>query len=121
MSAQANSVLDETNHLVEERVEARQGERFHMEAPEHIDYMDVTPKQILSVATSLIPFLEHDDAPRALMGANMQKQAVPLARRERPRGTTGGERRAAMDAGQGRRAEGPGVGTKATANEISVK
>ena len=119
--AQANSVLDETNHFVEERVEARQGERFHMEAPEHIDYMDVTPKQILSVATSLIPFLEHDDAPRALMGANMQKQAVPLVLPQVPLVTTGVERRAAMDSGQVILAEGPGVVTKATANEISVK
>ena len=119
--AQANSVLDETLHFVEERVEARQGDRFHMEAPEHIDYMDVTPKQILSVATSLIPFLEHDDAPRALMGANMQKQAVPLVLPQVPLVTTGVERRAAMDSGQVILAEGPGVVTKATANEISVK
>ncbi len=119
--AQANSILDEQNHFMEERVEARQGERFHTELPVHIDYMDVTPKQILSVATSLIPFLEHDDAPRALMGANMQRQAVPLIRPQVPLVMTGVEHRAAADSGQVILAEGPGVVTSATATAISVK
>ena len=119
--AQANSILDEQNHFLEERVEARQGERFHTEPPVHIDYMDVTPKQILSVATSLIPFLEHDDAPRALMGANMQRQAVPLIRPQVPLVMTGVEHRAAADSGQVILAEGPGVVTSATATAISVK
>ncbi|MEX1253798.1 MAG: DNA-directed RNA polymerase subunit beta [Dehalococcoidia bacterium] len=119
--AQANSLLDESNHFIEERIEARQGERFHMELPEHIDYMDVTPKQILSIATSLIPFLEHDDAPRALMGANMQRQAVPLTQPQVPLVTTGVERRAATDSGQVRLAEAGGVVTSASADAVSVR
>jgi len=118
--AQANSVLDERNHFVEERAEVRVGERFHMEAPEHIDFMDVSPKQILSVATSLIPFLEHNDAPRALMGANMQRQAVPLMRPEVPLVATGMEVQTAIDSGQVIMAEGDGVVTSATACEIRV-
>jgi DNA-directed RNA polymerase subunit beta len=119
--AQANSLLDEGNHFIEERVEARQGERFHMELPEHIDYMDVTPKQILSIATSLIPFLEHDDAPRALMGANMQRQAVPLTQPQVPLVTTGVERRAATDSGQVLLAEQGGEVTSASADAVTVR
>jgi DNA-directed RNA polymerase subunit beta len=119
--AQANSLLNEENRFVEERVEARQGQRFHMELPEHIDYMDVTPKQVLSVATSLIPFLEHDDAPRALMGANMQRQAVPLIRPQVPLVTTGVERRAASDSGQVTLAERPGVVISASADAVTVR
>ena len=119
--AQANTVLDERKRFTTERVEARQGKRFHNELPEHIDYMDVTPKQVLSVATSLIPFLEHDDAPRALMGANMQRQAVPLVRPQVPLVTTGVERRAAADSGRIVLAEGPGVVTSATADSISIR
>ena len=98
--AQANAILDEENHFVEERVEVRIGDRFHMELPEHVDFMDVSPKQILSVATSLIPFLEHDDAPRALMGSNMQRQAVPLLCPEAPLVATGMEAQTAQDSGQ---------------------
>ena len=119
--AQANSLLDDDNHFLEERIEARQGPRFHMEPPEHIDYMDVTPKQVLSVATSLIPFLEHDDAPRALMGANMQRQAVPLVRPQVPLVTTGVEQRAASDSGQVVLADKAGVVASATAEAITVK
>ncbi len=119
--AQANAILDDDNHFVEERVEARQGQRFHMELPHNIDYMDVTPKQVLSVATCLIPFLEHDDAPRALMGANMQRQAVPLVRPQVPLVTTGVEQRAASDSGQVVLAEGSGVVTSASADAITVK
>ncbi len=119
--AQANAILDENNCFIEERVEARQGKRFHMELPQHIDYMDVTPKQVLSVATSLIPFLEHDDAPRALMGANMQRQAVPLVQPQVPLVTTGVEQRAAADSGQVVLAERSGVVTSASADAVSVK
>ncbi len=119
--AQANSLLDDKSRFVEDRVEARQGERFHMEPPAHIDYMDVTPKQILSVATSLIPFLEHDDAPRALMGANMQRQAVPLIRPQVPLVTTGVERRAASDSGQVILAERSGLVTSASSAAIVVR
>ncbi len=119
--AQANSLLDENNRFTEERVEARQGKRFHVELPEHVDYMDVSPEQVLSVATSLIPFLEHDDAPRALMGANMQRQAVPLIRPEVPLVTTGVEGRAAADSGQVALADGAGVVTQATSDAVSVQ
>ena len=118
--AQANSILDENNHFVESRVEARQGEKFHMDLPEHIDYMDVTPKQVLSVATCLIPFLEHDDAPRALMGANMQRQAVPLLRPQVPLVTTGIEKRAASDSGQVVLAERAGVVSSVSADFVTV-
>jgi DNA-directed RNA polymerase subunit beta len=83
--------------------------------------MDVTPKQVLSVATSLIPFLEHDDAPRALMGANMQRQAVPLIRPQVPLVTTGVERRAASDSGQVTLAERSGVVTSASADAVTVR
>ena len=119
--AQANSLLDENSRFLEERVEARQGKRFHVELPAHIDYMDVSPEQVLSVATSLIPFLEHNDAPRALMGANMQRQAVPLIRPQVPLVTTGMEGRAAADSGQVALAEGAGVITQATADAVSVR
>ncbi|MBI2303352.1 MAG: DNA-directed RNA polymerase subunit beta [Chloroflexi bacterium] len=98
--AQANSLLDEKNRFVESKVEARRGNQFFMESPERVDYMDVSPKQIVSVATSLIPFLEHDDANRALMGSNMQRQAVPLLRPEVPLVETGMERQVALDSGQ---------------------
>jgi len=83
--------------------------------------MDVSPKQILSTATSLIPFLEHDDAPRALMGSNMQRQAVPLLRPERPLVGTGTERQVAVDSGQVVIADGPGEVTSATARSVDVK
>ncbi len=87
-------------HFLEEEVEVREGQKFEFTHPENIDFMDVSPKQILSTATSLIPFLEHDDAPRALMGSNMQRQAVPLLRPERPLVGTGTERQIAVDSGQ---------------------
>ncbi|MDP2932225.1 MAG: DNA-directed RNA polymerase subunit beta [Chloroflexota bacterium] len=98
--AQANARLDENGQFVEEKVEARLADRYVREAPEKIDYMDVAPKQLFSVATSLIPFLEHDDANRALMGANMQRQSVPLLCPEAPIVATGVEMEAAKDGGQ---------------------
>ncbi|TAK36211.1 MAG: DNA-directed RNA polymerase subunit beta [Chloroflexota bacterium] len=98
--AQANAGLSEMNEFKEDRIEARYRERFVLEAPEKLDYMDVSPKQLVSVAASLIPFLEHDDANRALMGSNMQRQAVPLLRPEAPIVGTGMERQAAEDSGQ---------------------
>ena len=76
--AQANAQLDEDGHFVDERVPARHLDQFPEARPTQIEYMDVSPKQVVSVATALIPFLEHDDANRALMGSNMQRQAVPL-------------------------------------------
>ncbi|MCA1666027.1 MAG: DNA-directed RNA polymerase subunit beta, partial [Thermomicrobia bacterium] len=98
--AQANAILNESNHFVEERVSARHGSRIMVEVIDRIDYMDVSPKQVVSVATALIPFLEHDDANRALMGANMQRQAVPLLRPEAPVVGTGIEYQTARDSGQ---------------------
>ena len=98
--AQANSLLDKKNQFIEDRVEIRQGERFALESPEQVEHMDVSPLQIVSVSTALIPFLEHDDANRALMGSNMQRQAVPLLRPEAPIVGTGMERRVASDSGQ---------------------
>jgi DNA-directed RNA polymerase subunit beta len=119
--AQANALLDADNHFLEERIEAREGERFMMEPPDKVDWMDVSPKQILSVATSLIPFLEHNDAPRALMGSNMQRQAVPLVRPETPIVMTGVEAQAAQDSGQVILAERSGVVLNADARAISVQ
>jgi DNA-directed RNA polymerase subunit beta len=119
--AQANTIVDEKGHLVAEEVECRRGERFEMEAPERVNFMDVSPKQILSIATSLIPFLEHDDAPRALMGSNMQRQAVPLLRPERPLVATGTERQVAVDSGQVVVSDGDGVVQSANAREVVVR
>jgi DNA-directed RNA polymerase subunit beta len=119
--AQANALLTADNHFIEERIEARAGERFMMEPPHLVDWMDVSPKQILSVATSLIPFLEHNDAPRALMGSNMQRQAVPLVRPETPIVMTGVEGQAAQDSGQVILAEDDGVIVTADARLIKVR
>jgi len=98
--AQANTELDEEGQFLEPWVSVHRQQRFTMETPDKIDYMDVSPKQIVSVSASLIPFLEHDDANRALMGSNMQRQAVPLVRPEVPRVGTGMETQAALDSGQ---------------------
>ncbi|MFC5731087.1 MULTISPECIES: DNA-directed RNA polymerase subunit beta [Nocardioides] len=108
--AQANAPLDANGKFVEERVLVRQrhGEVSEIIADE-VDYMDVSPRQMVSVATALIPFLEHDDANRALMGANMQRQAVPLIRSDSPIVGTGIEYRAAVDAGDVLVAEKAGV------------
>ena len=95
--AQANAPLDEQGHFLDERVPSRYRDTFPEARPNQIEYMDVSPKQVVSVATALIPFLEHDDANRALMGSNMQRQAVPLLEPESPIVGTGMEepRRAA--------------------------
>ncbi len=98
--AQANSQLDDRNHFVGDRIEARHSQEFIIVSPERAEYMDVSPKQIVSVAAALIPFLEHDDANRALMGSNMQRQAVPLVRPEAPLVGTGIETQVACDSGQ---------------------
>ncbi len=119
--AQANSPLDENGYFLDERIPARHRELFPEARPEQIDYMDVSPKQVVSVATALIPFLEHDDANRALMGSNMQRQAVPLLEPESPIVGTGMEARAALDSGQVVVALEPGVVTSVTANQISVE
>ncbi len=98
--AQANAPVDEQGRFLEDRVLVRSGRgEIGFVAPDEVQYMDVSPKQLVSVATALIPFLEHDDANRALMGANMQRQAVPLLRATAPYIGTGVEARAARDAG----------------------
>ncbi|WP_433621703.1 DNA-directed RNA polymerase subunit beta [Nocardia sp. CA-120079] len=98
--AQANSLTDADGYLVEDKILARRlGEEVESVPADEVDYMDVSPRQMVSVATAMIPFLEHDDANRALMGANMQRQAVPLIRSESPIVGTGMEFRAALDSG----------------------
>jgi DNA-directed RNA polymerase subunit beta len=97
--AQANSTLDKHGKLIDELVSAREKGESILVTPDRVQYMDVSPAQIVSVAASLVPFLEHDDANRALMGANMQRQAVPVLRPEKPFVGTGIERVAAMDSG----------------------
>ncbi len=97
--AQANTTLDEDGRLTDDLVSCRHQSEFTLSSPERIQYMDVSPKQIVSVAASLIPFLEHDDANRALMGSNMQRQAVPTLRAEKPLVGTGMERAVAVDSG----------------------
>jgi DNA-directed RNA polymerase subunit beta len=97
--AQANAPLDEGGHFVNQRVSVRHNQRFRSEVPERVDYMDISPKQIVGISAALIPFLEHDDANRALMGSNMQRQAVPLLIPDAPLVSTGMEGRAALDSG----------------------
>ena len=87
--AQANAPLDDGQHFTEERVMVRFRDEFRVQPAEDVDYMDVSPKQIVSVATAMIPFLEHDDANRALMGSNMMRQSVPLLQPEAPGGRHG--------------------------------
>ena len=97
--AQANAGMDSKGKLSDELVSSRQNGEFVLVSPEQVEYMDVAPSQIVSVAASLIPFLEHDDANRALMGSNMQRQAVPCLRPEKPFAGTGVERTCALDSG----------------------
>ncbi|WP_146340959.1 DNA-directed RNA polymerase subunit beta [Nesterenkonia sp. NBAIMH1] len=126
--AQANAPLEEDGSFTEGKVLCRgradaaageQGEPILVE-PSDIDYMDVSPRQMVSVATALIPFLEHDDANRALMGANMQRQAVPLLEAESPYVGTGMEKYAAVDAGDSVTAQRAGVVTKVAADLVTV-
>ncbi|CNV86514.1 DNA-directed RNA polymerase subunit beta [Mycobacterium tuberculosis] len=119
--AQANSPIDADGRFVEPRVLVRRkaGEVEYVPSSE-VDYMDVSPRQMVSVATAMIPFLEHDDANRALMGANMQRQAVPLVRSEAPLVGTGMELRAAIDAGDVVGAEESGVIEEVSADYITV-
>jgi DNA-directed RNA polymerase subunit beta len=97
--AQANATLNEKGEFTDDLISCRTQNEFTLSAPDKIDFMDVSPKQIVSVAASLIPFLEHDDANRALMGSNMQRQAVPTLRSETPLVGTGMERAVAIDSG----------------------
>jgi DNA-directed RNA polymerase subunit beta len=119
--AQANEPLDEKNQFIHSRVKARFEDKFFEMAPDRVDLMDVSPKQIVSVSTGLIPFLEHDDANRALMGSNMQRQAVPLIRPESPLIGTGMEEQAAYDSGQVAIALSDGTVISVTSREIVIK
>ncbi len=98
--AQANAPLDENHQFINEQISARYHQRFLIVSRDRVDYMDVAPRQIVGISAALIPFLEHDDASRALMGSNMQRQAVPLLRPDIPIVGTGVERQAAYDSGQ---------------------
>jgi DNA-directed RNA polymerase subunit beta len=118
--AQANEPLDDRNQFIHDKIEVRRGSRFVEDSPQKVELMDVSPKQIVSVSTALIPFLEHNDANRALMGSNMQRQAVPLLRSEAPLIGTGMEGQAAYDSGQVFIAECDGEVAAVTAREIVI-
>ena len=118
--AQANAKLDDLNQFMEEKVEIRVGDHYTQDSPNLIEFMDVSPMQIMSVSAALIPFLEHDDANRALMGSNMQRQAVPLLRPQAPTVGTGIEGRVARDSGQLVTASAAGVVTSVNGRDIIV-
>src|SRR5690349_18162159 len=118
--AQANARLQSDGKFAEELVLARQNGDVPLTPPDRIDYMDVAPEQLVSIAAALIPFLEHDDANRALMGSNMQRQAVPLLNPRTPRVGTGLEEKVARDSGAVVIARRSGVVTRVTADEIVV-
>jgi len=119
--AQANAPLTGNYEFVRERISCRYHSGFLFSTPEAVDYMDVAPHQVVGISAALIPFLEHDDANRALMGSNMQAQAVPLVRPEIPLVATGMERAAALDSGQVVLAEEPGEVISVTGSKIVVK
>ncbi len=119
--AQANATLDDKNHLTDELVSSRHLNEFTLSTPDKVEYMDVSPKQIVSVAAALIPFLEHDDANRALMGSNMQRQAVPTLKTEKPLVGTGIERTVAIDSGVAVTADRGGVVDSVDAARIVVR
>ncbi|MCU9973418.1 DNA-directed RNA polymerase subunit beta [Mobiluncus mulieris] len=120
--AQASATLTDDNHFVEKEVLCRStGGDPVLVSPEEVDLMDVSARQMVSVATAMIPFLEHDDANRALMGANMQRQAVPLLRTEAPLVGTGIEKRAAVDAGDVVVAKNAGVVTEVSADLVKIQ
>ena len=119
--AQANSQMDSAGRLLSDSVTARAGGEFIATTPDRVDYVDVSPKQVVSVATALIPFLEHDDANRALMGSNMQRQAVPLVQSEAPLVGTGMEAVVARDSGYVEQARRDGVVESVDARRIVVR
>jgi len=119
--AQANAPLDDNGKFVLDKIKSRQTGDFPILEPQEVEYMDVAPNQIVGLSASLIPFLEHDDANRALMGSNMQRQAVPLIRPQVPIVGTGLEGKAARDARIQIHAEGNGVVEYVDANEIHVR
>ena len=119
--AQANEPLDDNDWFVDERVTARYNEETILMHRDRVDYMDVSPKQVVSIATAMIPFLENDDANRALMGANMQRQAVPLLRTQAPLVGTGMEYKAACDSGVMILARRAGTVESVTADQIRIR
>ena len=119
--AQANADLDAKGKLIQELVSCRHKNEFTLTSPDRVEFMDVSPKQIVSVAASIIPFLEHDDANRALMGSNMQRQAVPTLRAEKPLVGTGMERTVAMDSGAAMVARRGGVVDSVDAGRVVVR
>ena len=119
--AQANARLDEKGNFLDDLVSVRHLNEFSLVSPENVEYMDVSAKQIVSVAASLIPFLEHDDANRALMGSNMQRQAVPTLRAEKPLVGTGIERAVAIDSGAAQVSARGGVVDTVDAGRIVVR
>jgi DNA-directed RNA polymerase subunit beta len=119
--AQANAHLDDKGQFVEDRVSARRSQRFLFVRPERIDFMDVAPRQVVGISAALIPFLEHNDANRALMGSNMQRQAVPLLRPEVPLVSTGMEWQAATDSGQVVIAHEDGEVVSVTGRQVVVR
>ena len=119
--AQANTILDEHNYMINNRVICRHRDETRFFRREDVDYMDVSPKQMVSVATALIPFLEHDDANRALMGANMQRQAVPLIQPQAPIVGTGMEYRSAKDSGSLLVSKKSGIVSNVNAVEVVIK
>ncbi|MCR4347216.1 MAG: DNA-directed RNA polymerase subunit beta [Sulfuricaulis sp.] len=121
MIAQANATLDSRGHLIDELVSCRFKNEFMLSTPDKVEYIDVAPSQIVSVAASLIPFLEHDDANRALMGSNMQRQAVPVLQTEKPLVGTGVERLVAIDSGATVVAKRGGMVDSVDASRIVVR
>jgi DNA-directed RNA polymerase subunit beta len=119
--AQANALLDDRGQFVNERVSARHHQRFLVSHRDRIEYMDVAPRQIVGISAALIPFLEHDDANRALMGSNMQRQAVPLLKPDIPIVSTGVERQAAHDSGQVLVADEDGEVLSVQGDQITVR
>ena len=119
--AQANVMLDKNNKFVDDLVAVRHANEFELMSPDRIDLMDVSPQQVVSIAASLIPFLEHDDANRALMGSNMQRQAVPVLRAEKPLVGTGLETVVARDSGVCIVAKNSGVVESVDASRIVVR
>jgi len=119
--AQANAAIGDDGEFLSDKIEARHGEDFVLVPPANLQYMDVSPKQMVSIATALIPFLEHDDANRALMGSNMQRQAVPLLRTDAPYIGTGMEYKAAVDSGVCLVSQQAGTVLRVTSDDIIIQ
>jgi len=119
--AQAKVPLNERDEFIEDKIEVKRGSKYFKEAVDKVDFMDISPKQLFSVSACLIPFLEHDDANRALMGCNMQRQAVPLLRSEAPLVATGMEKEVAKYSGQLIFSPIDGVVTSVTGSQIEIE